>query len=257
MRIATFNVNSIKARLPRVLDWLDAAAPDVVLLQETKTTAEAFPREAFEDRGYAAAVVGQKTYNGVAILARASIEDVTETLPGDAEDSEARYVEALIDGRVRVASVYVPNGGEVDSDKYRYKLRFLERLRHRVMSVLDWEEQFVLGGDFNVAPQPEDVHDPARWQGRILFSQPERAGLRALLHLGLTDGLRAVTPEPGIYTWWDYRGGAWARDHGVRIDHLLLSPQAADRLADAGVDRAERGREKASDHAPVWCVLRA
>ncbi len=254
-RIATYNVNSVKARLNRLTEWLDRTAPDIVLLQETKSTDADFPRTPFEERGYTVTPVGQKTYNGVAILARDSVEDVIDTLPGDASDTEARYVEAVVGGRLRVASVYVPMGQAVDSDKFTYKLDFLARLYERARTLLAWEEAFVLAGDYNVAPEPADVHDPEGCRGDVLFSRPERAALRAIQHLGLTDALRTMDPRPGLFTWWHYRGGAWQKDTGYRLDHLLLSPQATDRLTAAGVDKGERGREKASDHAPVWCDL--
>ncbi|MHA1569545.1 MAG: exodeoxyribonuclease III [Alphaproteobacteria bacterium] len=254
MKIASWNVNSVKARLGHLSRWLGDFAPDVALLQETKTVDEAFPREAIEDLGYNIAVAGQKTYNGVAILSKRPLEDIVTALPGDATDEQARYVEAFTGG-VRVASVYVPNGQQVGSDKYAYKLAFLDRLRAHADGLLDYEEAFVLGGDYNVIPDPGDVWDPAAWEGGILYSLEERAAYRCLLNLGLTDAFRALTPEIGRYSWWDYRGGAWAKDHGCRIDHLLLSPQAADRLTDSGIDKTPRGWEKTSDHTPVWCGL--
>ncbi len=255
MRVATFNVNSIKARLPAVTAWLDETQPDVALLQEIKCVAEAFPEAPFADRGYNVALAGQKTYNGVAILSRQPLGEVLTALPGDPDDTEARYVEAVLETGLRVASVYVPMGQAVDSDKYHYKLAFLERLRRHVAARLSAEDAFVLGGDYNVAPGPLDVHDETRWAGKILYSLEERAALRRVLNLGLTDAFRVLHPEGGNYTWWDYRGGAWNRDAGLRIDHVLLTPPAADCLTAAGIDRAVRGGEKASDHAPVWCML--
>jgi len=254
--IASWNVNSVKARLDHLLRWLGEAAPDVALLQETKCLEAAFPREAVEDLGYNIAVAGQKTYNGVAILSKRPLEDVITALPGDPGDDQARYVEAVTGG-VRVASVYVPNGQSVGSDKYAYKLAFLERLNAHAQTLLDLEEPFVLGGDYNVIPDPGDVWDPASWEGGILYTLAERAGYRRLLNLGLTDAFRALSGEIGRYTWWDYRGGGWTKDHGCRIDHLLLSPQAADMLAESGIDKTPRGWEKASDHTPVWCRLAA
>ncbi|MSP67424.1 MAG: exodeoxyribonuclease III [Alphaproteobacteria bacterium] len=254
MKIATWNVNSVKARLPIVLEWLRAAAPDVVLLQEIKTVAEDFPRLEFEDLGYNLAIVGQKTYNGVAILSKRPLEDVSQQLAGDAADTEARYVEAFVAG-VRVASIYVPQGTEVGSDRFRYKLAFLDRLHDRFRRLLRDEERFAFGGDYNVAPEPGDVHDAERLDGTLCYHPEERARFRALLHLGLTDAFRALNHEQGRYSWWDYRAGGWQKDHGMRIDHLLLSPQAADRLVAADIDRAPRGRPKASDHTPVWCEL--
>ena len=254
VKIATWNVNSIKARLPHLLAWLREAAPDVVLLQEIKTTAEQFPRLEVEDAGYNVAVAGQKTYNGVAVLSRRPIDVELTTLPGDAADEQARYLEAFT-GDVRVASIYLPNGNPVDSDKYPYKLAWMERLYAHVRTLLATEDAVVLGGDFNVAPEDGDVFDPAAWKDDALCRPETRAAWRSIVHLGLTDAFRAMTGETGRYSWWDYRGGAWSRDHGLRIDHLLLSPQAADRLLAAGIDRKPRGWEKASDHTPVWCEI--
>jgi len=254
VKIATWNVNSVKARLPNVLAWLKDATPDVVLLQETKTLDDAFPRVEFEDIGYNLALHGQKTYNGVAILSKHPIDDVSRGLPGDPEDQEARYVEAFTGG-MRVASVYVPNGQEIGSDKFAYKLKFLGRLARHTEALLRQEEPMVIGGDYNVAPFDIDVYDPAAWEGQVLCHPDERAALRRLLHLGLTDAYRAKHPTAHRWSWWDYRAGAWPKDHGLRIDHLLLSPQAADRLKGADIDRAPRGAEKASDHTPVWCEI--
>ena len=254
VRIATWNVNSIKARLPVVLDWLKGFAPDVVLLQETKTTDEHFPRLEIEELGYNVAVAGQKTYNGVAVLSRFPIEVARTALPGDDADTQARYIEAVTGG-VRVASLYLPNGNPVDTDKFTYKLAWMERLYAHVPDLLATEDAFVLGGDYNVAPEDGDVFDPEGWRDDALCRAESRAALRKIVYLGLTDAFRALTGETGRYTWWDYRAGAWARDHGVRIDHLLLSPQAADRLEACDIDRSPRGREKTSDHTPVWCEL--
>ena len=255
MKIATWNVNSIRARLGAVLDWLGEASPDVVLLQEIKTIAAGFPELEIGDLGYNVAVCGQKTYNGVAILAKRPIEDVTLRLPGDDEDAEARYVEAVV-GDVRVASIYVPQGTELGSARFAYKLAFLERVHGHAKSLLAYEEAFVLGGDYNVAPGPEDVYDAKGLDGTLCYHPDERAGLRKITYLGLTDAFRALNDEAASYSWWDYRGRGWERDHGMRLDHLLLSPQAADRLEASGIDRGPRGRPKASDHTPVWCELR-
>jgi exodeoxyribonuclease-3 len=252
--VASWNVNSIKARLPLLLAWLRAANPDIVLLQETKCTDDAFPHDALGEAGYNVSAVGQKTYNGVAILSKHPIDLLEAALPGDDSDTQARYIEGFT-GTLRVASIYVPNGNPVDSDKFPYKLAWLERLYHHTRSLLASEDAVILGGDFNVAPDDEDVYDPASWSDDALCRPESRSALRKVVHLGLTDALRAVSPGPGPYTWWDYRGGAFANDHGLRIDHLLLSPQAADRLKTAAVDRAPRGWEKASDHAPVSCDL--
>jgi len=252
--IATFNVNSIKARLTNVVDWLRTAQPDIALFQETKCVREDFPYLEIEALGYRVAHVGQRTYNGVAIIAKGPIEVDFEALPGDGADEAARYIEGRVDG-LRVASIYVPNGQSIGSDKYAYKMGFLERLERRAKELLEREEPFVLGGDYNIAPFDIDVHDPAAWRGQIMVSPDERRWLRRMLNLGLVDSWRLLNPDRHEFSWWDYRAGAWERDMGLRIDHLLLSPQAADRLVEAGIDRDPRGKAKASDHTPVWCKL--
>ena len=256
MKIASWNVNSVKARLPAVIEWLEAAKPDVLLMQEIKTVAEQFPTEAFETIGYSLAVVGQKTYNGVAIAARERIEDVETRLPGEHDDDQARYVEATIGGKLRVASIYLPNGNPAPGEKFDYKLRWLERLQRHARKLLDGEEVLVLGGDYNVIPTEADVYDPDGWREDALFRPESRAGLRAIMNLGFTDAFRALHPvAKHAYTFWDYQAGAWQRDHGLRIDHLLLSPQAADRLEACAIDRGPRDKPKASDHTPIWCAL--
>lgn len=255
MKIASWNVNSIKARLDNVLDWLKSADPDVVLLQEIKTVDDGFPQLEIQGLGYQCAVHGQKSYNGVAILSKLPLEDVRARLDGDDGDEQARYLEATAGG-VRVASIYLPNGNPVTSDKYGYKLAWMRRLKARAAALLASERPVVLGGDYNVIPTDDDVHDPAAWAGDALFRPESRAAFREMLWLGYTDAFRAIDPTPHKYTFWDYQGGAWQRDEGIRIDHLLLSPQAADRLAAAGIDTAPRARPKASDHTPVWCELR-
>ncbi len=259
MKIASWNVNSIKVRLDHVLAWIGEAKPDVLCLQEIKTVDEKFPAEAFEDAGYNVAVHGQKTYNGVAILSKSPLEDVTRGLPGDDDDEQARYLEAVIpakNGIVRVASIYLPNGNPVDSPKYPYKLAWMDRLYERAKELLSYEEAFVLAGDYNVIPTADDVYDPKAWEGDALFLPSSRAQLNKLINLGLTDAFRARCATPHRYTFWDYQRGAWAKDHGIRIDHLLLSPQAADRLENCDIDAHTRGWEKPSDHVPIWCELR-
>jgi exodeoxyribonuclease-3 len=265
MRIASWNVNSIKAHIGNVLAWLRAAKPDVVLMQEIKCTEEQFPRLEIEDLGYNLAIVGQRTYNGVAILSKHPLTMEMAALPGDDGDSHARYVEGVIEvprngtpghDIVRVASIYLPNGNPTDSDKFPYKLAWMDRLRARAAELLALEEVLVLGGDYNVAPADIDVYDPEGWRGDALCRPESRSRFRALLHLGLTDAIRALHPEPRMYTFWDYQAGCWQRDEGLRIDHLLLSPQAADRLCGSGVDRGPRDREKPSDHTPAWCELK-
>ena len=255
-KLATWNVNSIRARLPRVIEWLDEAGPDIVLLQEIKTVAETFPTGEIEDRGYNVAICGQKTYNGVALLSKSPIEDVVLGLPGDPGDEQARYIEAFTGG-VRVGSVYLPNGNPAPSAKFDYKLAWMERLYDHIKGLMAFDEAFVIGGDFNVCPTDDDVYDPPGWADDALCRPETRKRFRALMHLGLTDAIRVRRPGAGVYTYWDYTGGAWQKDFGLRIDHLLLSPHAADRLADAGIDSKTRGREEPSDHVPVWCELAA
>ncbi len=259
MKIATFNVNSINARLPRILEWFDGAKPDVVILQEIKCVDEKFPADAFEERGYNVVVHGQKTYNGVALLSKHPIEDIEKGLPGNEDDEQARYIEAVITpdeaAPFRLCGLYAPNGNPAPGPKYDYKLAWMERLQARAEALLRDEEAFVIAGDYNVIPQDEDTHDPAVWASDALFLPETRAALRRLINLGLTDAVRQIEPTKTLYTFWDYQRGAWEKDHGIRIDHLLLSPQAADRLKGAGVDRATRGKEKPSDHVPVWIEL--
>lgn len=256
VKIATWNVNSIRARLANVLDWLDAAKPDVLLLQELKTVDDNFPRLEIESRGYRALIVGQKSYNGVAILSRDAIADPLTRLPGDPDDDQARYAEATTFG-LRVASIYLPNGNPAGTEKYAYKLRWIARLRDHAAALLASERPAVLGGDYNVIPAPEDVYDPAAWADDALYKLDSRRAFRTVLNLGLTDAFRALHPRTHAYTYWDYQGIAWSADQGLRIDHLLLSPQAADRLSTCEIDRKPRGKEKASDHTPIWCELEA
>lgn len=253
--IATWNVNSINARLPNVLEWLGAAKPDVVLLQEIKCQDAAFPREAVKDLGYQVATYGQKSYNGVAILSRWPILDVVRGLPGEPGDEQARYLEATVDG-MRVASIYLPNGNPVGTEKFAYKLAWMERLRAHAARLLESGDPLVLGGDYNVIPEPIDCHDPKAWEGDALFRPESRRAFRALLHLGLVDAFRALHPhEENAYSFWDYQKGAFQLDHGIRIDHLLLSPAAADRLVACAIDKEPRRRPKASDHTPVVATL--
>ena len=253
--IATWNVNSVKARLPNLLAWLRQAVPDVVLLQETKTVDDTFPRLEIESLGYTVALSGQKTYNGVAILSLRPLTDVVRTLPGDADDTQARYIEAGVGKGLRVASIYLPNGNPVDGGSFPYKLRFLDRLHRHAASLLRLDEAVILGGDYNVCPTDDDVYAPEQWAGDALCRPESRQRFRAIIHQGFTDAIRALHREKEVYTFWDYQGGAWPRNFGLRIDHLLLSPQAADRLHASGVDKAPRGWERPSDHTPVWCSL--
>ena len=258
MKLATWNVNSIKARLDAVTAWLKEAVPDVLAMQEIKCVDDAFPAAAFEELGYNCAVHGQKTYNGVAILSRRPLEDVTSRLPGGDGDDHARYLEAVVPakhGVVRVASIYAPNGNPVNSDKFPYKLEWLERLRQHAKKLLRHEEPLALMGDYNVIPTPDDCYDPKAWENDALFQPQSRAALSAIENLGFSDAFRACHAETHQYSFWDYQGGALAKDHGIRIDHILLSPQAADRLKASGIDKHVRGRDKPSDHVPVWCEV--
>jgi exodeoxyribonuclease-3 len=253
--IATWNVNSIKARLPNVLAWLKKAEPDVVLLQELKCIDDNFPRLEIEELGYNVACHGQKTYNGVAILSKFPLEDVKAGLPGDKKDEQARYLEATIQG-FRVASIYLPNGNPLGTEKFTYKLAWMDRLIRHAEGLLASEQPVVLGGDYNVIPQDEDVWDPRAFAKDALAQPESRSRFRTLLNLGYTEAVRALHREPQLYTFWDYQGGGWDNDHGLRIDHFLLSPQAADRLEACDIDRGPRGEAKASDHTPVVCKLR-
>ncbi len=254
MRIATWNVNSVRQRLEHLLGYLKEQQPDVLCLQEIKCQDEAFPRAEIESAGYNAAVHGQKTFNGVAILSKRPVE-VTLGLPGDDQDTQSRYIEAIVPteagGVVRVASIYLPNGNPINTDKYAYKLAWMERLTNYTRELLKLEEPLVLAGDYNVIPEPRDARDPAAWTNDALFLPETRARFRTLLHLGLTDALRATTDAGDLYTFWDYQAGAWQRNFGIRIDHLLLSPQAADRLQSVTIDKYMRAAEKPSDHVPI------
>src|SRR5579862_5160508 len=258
MRIATWNVNSIRQRMENLLAWLSERAPDIVCLQEIKCVDEAFPRETLEGLGYNVAVHGQKTFNGVALLSKLPFDEVAPGLIGDEGDVQARFLEAIVStkqGALRVVSLYLPNGNPPDTEKYPYKLRWMERLLGFSRERLKLEEPLVLAGDYNVIPAAADARNPAAWANDALFLPQTREKFRALTNLGLTDAIRATSDDAGLYTFWDYQAGAFAKDNGIRIDHLLLSPQATDRLTDAGIDRHVRGWEKPSDHVPVWIDL--
>ena len=260
MKIATWNVNSIKARLDNALAWFREANPDIVCLQELKCEDHAFPAQAFEDLGYNVLVHGQKTYNGVAILSKLKPEDVRRGLPGEDDDTQARYIETVFtrkSGVVRVASIYLPNGNPLGTEKFDYKLRWMDRLRAHAKALLKLEEPLVLAGDYNVIPTPLDARFPENWTGDALFQPESRAKFRTLLNLGFADAVRLVHgDEPGLYTFWDYQAGAWQRNNGIRIDHLLLSPQAADLIKTARIDREVRTQDKPSDHVPVVIELK-
>ncbi|MBI3678287.1 MAG: exodeoxyribonuclease III [Proteobacteria bacterium] len=259
MKIATWNVNSIKARLDAAVAWLKEAQPDVLCMQEIKTTDESFPAEAFEALGYNCAVHGQKSYNGVAILSKRPMEDVTPRLPGgDDSDDHARYIEAVVPGKkgvVRVASIYAPNGNPIGTEKFTYKLSWLDRFDVHAQELLREEEPTALMGDYNVIPMPYDCWDPKVWTNDALYQPESRAALRRVENLGYTDAIKACHAEKGLYTFWDYQDGAWRKNHGIHIDHILLSPQAADHLKTSGIDKEVRAGERPSDHVPVWCEL--
>lgn len=253
MKIATWNINGINARKHAVLTWLDEAKPDIVGLQEIKCIDEKFPREEFEARGYNLEIHGQKSFNGVALFSRVPLEDVSRGLPGDDEDEQARLIEAVVStegGAVRVCNIYLPNGNPVDSAKFPYKLEWMERLNAYVQRRLAWEEPFVLMGDFNLIPSAVDTHDPQAWWGDALYRPESLEKFRTLVNLGMTDALRATTGD-AAYTFWDFQAGAWRRNNGIRIDHILLSPQATDRLKGVKVHKDTRGWDKPSDHVPV------
>ncbi len=257
MRIATWNVNSVNARLETVVRWFEEAKPDVACLQEIKCVDEKFPAEAFERLGYNIAVHGQKTYNGVALISKTPLEDVRRGLPGDETDEQARYIEAVVSGPepVRIASIYLPNGNPIATEKFAYKLAWMERLNAHARDLLALEERFVLAGDYNVIPEPRDAEFPANWTDDALFQPESRAAFRALKNLGLTEAYPQADGAPGAYTFWDYQAGAWQRNNGIRIDHALLSPQAADRLAGVSIHRDVRAWEKPSDHVPLVVEL--
>jgi exodeoxyribonuclease-3 len=258
MKIATWNINGVKARIESLLVYLRQEAPDVICLQEIKSVDEGFPSAAIEELGYNVAVHGQKGFNGVAILSKPPLEDITPRLPGNGADEHARFIEARVhvpSGALKVASIYLPNGNPIASEKFAYKLAWLGRLEKHVRALLSEEAMLVLAGDYNVIPEPIDARRPEAWRDDALYQPESRAAFRRLLNDGLTDAVRLCHPQAGVYTFWDYQAGSYQKDDGIRIDHLLLSPQAADRLKAAGIDRFTRGWEKPSDHVPVWIEL--
>ena len=259
MRVATWNVNSVKAHLDVVTRWLNEAKPDVVCLQEIKCEEQNFPLTVFEELNYGAAVLGQKTYNGVAILSKFPLENIVRGLPGDTSDDHSRYIQAtVIDGprSITVASIYLPNGNPPDTPKYPYKLGWIDRLMAQAKSLLKQEEALVLAGDYNVIPKALDAKIPSQWIGDALFLPATRAKFQELEALGLTDAFRALHPMAGNqYTFFDYQAGAWQKGNGIRIDHMMLSPQATDRLVSAHIEKHVRGWEKPSDHVPLVVEL--
>jgi len=257
MKIASFNINGIKARSETLPKWLDEAMPDVVLLQEIKSIDENFPRALFEDRGYNVETHGQKSFNGVAILSKRPVSDVVRGLPGMEDDPQARWIEATIesDTPVRVCGLYLPNGNPTPGPKYDYKLDWMDKLHKRAKALLASEEIALMAGDYNVIPQDEDAARPEAWHEDALGLPETRDAYRRILNLGFTDAFRARNQAPDNYTFWDYQAGAWQRNDGIRIDHFLLTPQCADRLGDCQIDKDARAMEKPSDHVPIWAEL--
>ncbi|MEP2782689.1 MAG: exodeoxyribonuclease III [Pseudoruegeria sp.] len=259
MIIATFNINGIKARINALPEWLAERKPDVALLQEIKSVDENFPREVFEDMGYHVETHGQKSFNGVAILSKLPLEDVTRGLPGDDSDEQARWIEATVVGKtaVRVCGLYLPNGNPTPGPKYDYKLAWMERLQARAAALLVAEEPALMAGDYNIIPQPEDAKRPEAWIDDALYRPESRAAYRKILNLGFTEAFRARIHGPEHYSFWDYQAGAWNKNDGIRIDHFLMTPQCADLLSDCQIDSEIRGRDKPSDHVPVWVDIDA
>ncbi len=260
MKIATFNINGIKARIGALTSWLEEARPDVAVLQEIKSQDEGFPAAHFEDMGYNVVTHGQKSFNGVAILSRLPLEDVTRGLPGDPEDEQARWIEASVStksGALRICGLYLPNGNPAPGPKYDYKLAWMARLEERARALLADETPAMMLGDYNIIPQPEDAARPEAWHEDALFRPESRAAFYRIMHLGFTDAFRARVQGPGHYSFWDYQAGAWQRNNGIRIDHVLMTPQCADMMTDCGIDRQARAGDKPSDHVPVWVTLDA
>jgi exodeoxyribonuclease-3 len=259
MKLATFNINGIKARAEALPAWLAQTQPDVVCLQEIKSVDEGFPRAEYEALGYQVETHGQKGFNGVAILSKLPLSDIRRGLPGDDSDEQSRWIEAIVEGPrpLRVCGLYLPNGNPAPGPKYDYKLAWMARMEARLRDLLASEEPFAALGDYNVIPQAIDAAKPEAWVTDALFLPESRSALQRMLNLGLTDAIRTRQPGPGVYTFWDYQAGAWERNNGIRIDHVHLSPQAADRLEEVGIDKAVRGGDKPSDHVPVWVRLAA
>ncbi|WP_439111590.1 exodeoxyribonuclease III [Lentibacter sp.] len=258
MKIATFNINGVKARYETLITWLKEDAPDVAILQEIKSVDEAFPRDEIEALGYQLETHGQKSFNGVALLSKVPLEDVMRGLPGDETDEQARYIEATVVGEktaLRICGLYLPNGNPTPGPKYDYKLAWMKRLHTRAEELLALEEPFFMAGDYNVIPQDEDAAKPESWQQDALALPQTREAYRRLLALGLTEAFRAQTQGGGHYSFWDYQAGAWQRNNGIRIDHFLLSPECADLMVKCEIQAEMRGREKPSDHVPVWLTL--
>ncbi|WP_417673985.1 exodeoxyribonuclease III [Roseibium sp.] len=260
MKIATWNINGVKARIDTVLEWLKEAQPDIACFQEIKSIDENFPREAIEELGYNVATHGQKSFNGVALLSKLPLEDIERGLPGDDSDEQARYIEAGVStgkGALRFGCLYLPNGNPLGTEKFPYKLGWMDRLITHAEKRLAEETPFLLLGDYNVIPDPIDARNPEAWVDDALFQPESRQKFRTLINLGLTEAVRSCTQAPETYTFWDYQAGAWQKNNGIRIDHILMSPQATDRMTGCGIDKHVRGWEKPSDHVPVWVDLAA
>ena len=257
MKIVTFNINGIKARLHSLSDWIKQSQPDVVLLQEIKSIDDNFPQEHFENMGYQVVTHGQKSFNGVAILSKFPLEDVIRGLPGDTDDIQARWIEATVIGKkaLRLCGLYLPNGNPVPGPKFDYKLDWMKRFRMRAQELIQTEEIALMGGDYNIIPQAEDAAIPTDWKGDALHLPESRAAYRDVINLGFTDAFRCKNNGPGHYSFWDYQAGSWQRNNGIRIDHFLLTPKCADLLIDVGIDSYVRGADKPSDHVPVWLEL--
>ncbi|MEX0344067.1 MAG: exodeoxyribonuclease III [Rhizobiaceae bacterium] len=258
MKIATWNINGVKARIDNVLSWLEESYPDIACLQEIKSEDEPFPREPIENLGYHVETHGQKGFNGVALLSKSGFDEVNRGLPGDDDDPQARFIEGVLStasGVLRVVSLYLPNGNPVDTEKFPYKLSWMERLERWTAERLELEEPLVLAGDYNVIPQPEDARNAENWIGDALYMPESRQAFRRLVNLGMTEAVRSTTDADETYTFWDYQGGAWQKNNGIRIDHALLSPEAANRLKSAEIEKHVRAWEKPSDHVPVVVEL--
>lgn len=260
MRIATWNINGVKARIENLLQWLKSSSPDIVCLQEIKSVDEDFPRLEIESLGYNVETHGQKGFNGVAILSKLKFDEVIRGLPGELDDVQSRYIEGVFSagGRViRVASIYLPNGNPLGTEKFPYKIRWMDRLITHARDRLLLEEPLVLAGDYNIIPEPEDCFSPKAWEGDALYQPESRQAYRRLKGLGLTEAIRSVTDAPKTYTFWDYQAGAWQKNNGIRIDHILLSPEATDIFIRAEIEKSVRSWEKPSDHVPVTVELAA
>jgi exodeoxyribonuclease-3 len=258
LKIATWNINGVKARIDTVLAWLTEENPDIACFQEIKSVDENFPREPFEELGYNVETHGQKGFNGVALLSKLPFDEVSRGLPGDNSDEQARYIEGVVStakGSLRFGCLYLPNGNPLGTEKFPYKLAWMDRLHAHAAKQLELEEPFLLLGDYNVIPDPKDAKNPQNWTDDALFQPESRQAFRALVNLGFTEAVRATTEDAGVYTFWDYQAGAWQKDNGIRIDHILMSPQAADRFEGCGIDKYVRAWEKPSDHVPVWVRL--